>query len=255
MRDQKEHWDGIWRKFKVDGDRDRQIIKLESGSLRWKKIEKRVIDKYHSFKGLDVIEIGAGRGENALLFGLRGANVTLLDYSEAAMEKAKALFSNFNCKAQFIKADAFDIPGNLLNNFDISMSFGLAEHFAYPQRQQIFDAHFLLLKQNGLSFISIPNAFNLPYRVSLMAFKLCRKYKLLEIPFTRAELKKIVHLTGYRAYEIIGSSLLKDSFYFLFAQFVACLSKWKLMVDTTGFEIPTVFDDYFGYALILVGHK
>ena len=63
---------------------------------------------------------------------LRGANVTLLDYSETALEKAKLLFSNFNCKAQFIKADAFNIPPNLLNKFDVSMSFGLAEHFAYP---------------------------------------------------------------------------------------------------------------------------
>lgn len=255
MRNQKGHWDKFWIRFKFDENKDRQIIQQELSSLRWRKIEKRVIDKYRSFKGLDVIEIGAGRGENALLMGLRGANVTLLDYSELALEKAKSLFSDFNCKAQFIKADVFDIPNNLLNNFDISMSFGLAEHFICSQRQQIFNSHFLLLKQNGLSFISVPNAFCLPYRVSLVVFKLFRKYKLLEISFTHSELKKIARSAGYQSYEIIGSSLVKDSFCFLFAQFVPYLTKWKVILDTTRFEIPTILDNYFGYALVLVGYK
>jgi len=77
----------------------------------------------------------------------------------------------------------------------------------------------------------------------------------LEVPFTQSELKKMARSAGYQSYEIVGTSLVKDSFYFLFAQFVPYLTKWKVMVDTTRFEIPTIFDNFFGYALVLVGYK
>lgn len=191
MRNNKQIWDEIWKKAKIDAYEDKFMIQRETHSLRWKKIEKGVLSKYRSFKGLDVIEIGAGRGENSLLMSLRGADVTLLDYSESALEKAKLLFSNFNCRAQFIKADAFNMPHNLLNKFDISMSFGLAEHFNYPQRQQIINSHYILLKRGGVSFISVPNAFCFPYRLAQMALRMFHKCQLLEIPFTHSELRKI----------------------------------------------------------------
>lgn len=96
MRDDRQIWDDIWKGIKTDICKDKFMVQREASSIGWKKIEKRVLDKYRSFKGLDVIEIGAGRGENSLLMSLRGANVTLLDCSEVALEKAKLLFSNFN---------------------------------------------------------------------------------------------------------------------------------------------------------------
>jgi 2-polyprenyl-3-methyl-5-hydroxy-6-metoxy-1,4-benzoquinol methylase len=261
MKNDRQIWDDIWKEIKANISEDKLMVQREISSIRWQKIEKRVIDKYHSFNGLDVIEIGAGRGENSLLMSLRGANVTLLDYSETALEKAKLLFSNFNCKAQFIKADALNIPPNLLNKFDVSMSFGLAEHFTYPQRQQIINSHYILLKQGGLSFISVPNAFCFPYRLAQMALRLFHKFQLLEIPFTRSELRKIAHSIGYQPYEIVGSSfftaidefLIRNAMHFV-AKRIGIKSSLKRS-DNIKEEKETIFDDYLGYSLILIGYK
>lgn len=261
MRDDRQIWDDIWRGIKTNICEDRLTLRREAASIRWKKIEKRIFDKYHSFKGLDVIEIGAGRGENSLLMSLRGANVTLLDYSEASLEKAKLLFSNFDCSAQFIKADAFNIPNNLLSNFDISMSFGLAEHFIYPKRQQIFNSHFLVLKQNGLSFISVPNVFCFPYRGAQIALKLFHRCKLLEVPFTHSELRKIAHSVGCQPYEIVGSSFIAAIDEFLIKNILHFVTKRigiKFFLknhNNIKEEKSTIFDNYLGYSLILIGCK
>ena len=164
-----------------------------------------------------------GRRENALLMGLKGANVTLLDYSDVALEKAQTLFSQFNCRARFIRGDALTIPNYLINNFDISMSFGLAEHFKYPQRQQIFNFHFILLKEKGISFISVPNAFCFPYRIAHLFLKLFNKFPLLEIPFTHAELKKNAYLAGYKSCEIVSSCFINAFDEFLIKKYIVFL--------------------------------
>lgn len=261
MKNDKQIWDDIWRGTKTNICEDRLMLQRETASLRWKKIEKRILHKYRSFKGLDVIEIGAGRGENSLLMSQRGANVTLLDYSEAALEKAKSLFANFDCTGQFIKADAFNIPNSLLNNFDISMSFGLAEHFLYPERLQIFNSHFLVLKQSGLSFISVPNVFCFPYRIAQIALKLFNRCKLLEVPFTHSELRKIADRVGYYPYEIVGSSFIKAIDEFLIKNLIHFIAKRignKTFLNSQNNitkEKTTILDNYLGYSLILIGYK
>ncbi len=261
MKDDKQIWDDIWRGAKTNIYEDRLMLQRETASLRWKKIKKRILHKYHSFKGLDVIEIGAGRGENSLLMSQRGANVTLLDYSEAALEKAKSLFANFDCTGQFIKADAFNIPNSLLNNFDISMSFGSAEHFLYPERLQIFNSHFLVLKQNGLSFISVPNVFCFPYRIAQIALKLFNRCKLPEVPFTHSELRKIADRVGYYPYEIVGSSFIQAIDEFLIKNLIHFIAKRignKTFLNSQNNitkEKTTILDNYLGYSLILIGCK
>ncbi len=223
IKNDSELWDEVWKRVRSDFHEDKIILYHEISSLRWRKIEKRILKNYRSFKVLDVIEIRVGRGENALLMGLKGANITILDYSEVALDKARLLFSHFNCKARFIKADVFDLPKYLMNSFDISMSFGLAEHFKHPQRQQIFNFHFILLKEKGISFISVPNAFCFPYRIAHLFLKLFNKFPLLEIPFTHAELKKNAYLAGYKSCEIVSSCFINAFDEFLIKKYIVFL--------------------------------
>jgi len=154
----------------------------------------------------------------------------------------------------------FYLPKYLMNSFDISMSFGLAEYFKRSQRQQIFNFHFILLKEKGISFISVPNAFCFPYRIAHLFLKLFNKFPLLEIPFTHAELKKNAYLAGYKSCEIVSSCfinafdefLIKNTLYF-FAKRLGMrnfLKKKRLRK-----EIPTILDDYLGYSLTLIGYK
>ena len=255
MQDQKI-WDGFWSKYKFGAKKDRQIIGQELSSIRWKKIEERIISRYGSFKGLKVVEIGSGRGEVSALMASKGASITLMDYSEIALDRAKTLFRNIGVKANFLNADIRNIPKNLLNAFDISMSFGLAEHFDYPLRRDVVKIHADLLNDDGISFIAVPNAYCLPYRFFMkLSGILGYSSEGLEIPFSRSELSKIAVSAGFKTYEIVGSSFIRDSFYFLFARYISHLTKWKLIIDTSSFEIPSILDDYFGYSLVLVGTK
>lgn len=256
MKHGKDIWDNFWSKYKFGVKEDRQIIRQELFSVRWKKIEERIISKYGSLKGLNIVEIGSGRGEVSAVMALKGASITLIDYSDIALDKAKALFKNIGVKANFINADIMDIPQNLFNGFDISMSFGLVEHFDYPLRRDIVKIHTDLLKPDGISFIAVPNAYCLPYRFFMMLSQILGySSEELEIPFSRSELNKIAVSAGFKSHEIIGSSFIRDSFYFLFARYVSHLTKWKVIIDTSGFEISSIFDDYFGYSLVLIGTK
>lgn len=252
----KNNWDNFWNKYKFNNNQDQAIIHQEALSVRWKKIEKIVLNRFGSFKDLKVIEIGSGRGEVLSLMALRGAQITLLDYSQIALGKAKTFLDNIGVKANLIKADIFDIPRDLPCTFDISMSFGLAEHFRYPQREEVIKIHANLLRPGGVSFIGVPNKFCLPYRFFM---KLCDilgyKSEDIEIPFSRSELRAIAKCAEFKNYEITGSSFIRDSFYFLFSRYISHLTGWRVIVDISILEIPTILDDYLGYSLVLAGFK
>lgn len=86
----KSTWDNFWER---KGDLDiAKVINNELLSVRWRKIEKRVIEQFGDFKNLEIIEIGCGAGTVSMLMALRGANITLLDLSRTALDTAKARF-------------------------------------------------------------------------------------------------------------------------------------------------------------------
>ena len=199
-------WDKSWSRINSDMQQDRYMVEYAYSLIHWQEMEKRVQEKYGTFKDLKVIEIGSGRGEVALLMALKGAKVTLLDFSPVALEKAASLFGHFNCKATFMKEDVFNMPQSMFGNYDISMSFGFAEHFKYPKRQEVFKEHLSLLKDGGISFISVPNAYCFVYRLSLLVLKLLHKWDVWEVPFTHSQLRRVAGRAGYPSYAIIGSS-------------------------------------------------
>jgi hypothetical protein len=148
------------------------------------------------------------------------------------------------------------MPENLFGSFDISMSFGLVEHFTYPQRLQVLKLHSGLIKSGGIAFVAAPNANCWPYRLFMVLSNILGySFEKREIPFTRAEFKKNALPAGFNQFEIVGSSFIRDSAYFLFAKYISHLAKWKLILDITFLEIPTFFDDYFGYSLVFIGSK
>jgi 2-polyprenyl-3-methyl-5-hydroxy-6-metoxy-1,4-benzoquinol methylase len=252
---EKDIWDDFWSRYDFSGGRDADVIRQELSSVRWKKIQKRINGYFGKLKGLEVVEIGSGRGEAAVAMALGGASVTLVDYSQTALDKAGDLFDHMGQTASFIKADIFDLPGDLLQRFDISMSFGLAEHFDYPSRRDVFKIHADLLKPSGASFIAVPNAYCLPYRFFMLVSTILGYRHGFEKPFSRAELKRLAASAGFGAYEIVGSSFIRDTCNFLFIRYICHLTRWKIRIDTTKIEIPSPFDDYFGYSLVAIGKK
>ena len=145
-----------------------------------------------------MIEIGAGAGTNAAAMAKRGASVTLLDYSPKALGKARELFEANGLEADFVEANALELPDEVRGNFDVAMSFGLNEHFTGAGASGIFQAHLEALRRDGIAIVSIPNARNAPYRfVQVGGASRTGRWKLgVEVPFTRPELERICRAAG-----------------------------------------------------------
>jgi SAM-dependent methyltransferase len=159
-----ELWDDLWEK-PFSPEVDTFNLAKEEHSIRWQRIEREVQASLGTFVDRRVIEIGAGSGTYAALMAKRGARVTVLDYSERAIQRGREFFQNNGLSAEFIRQDALALPPEMLGVFDISMSFGLVEHFRGTDRQRIAQVHFDLLRSGGLTFISVPNKYCPPYRI------------------------------------------------------------------------------------------
>lgn len=249
-----ELWDSLWSTISIEEDRFN--LKREESSIRWKRIEKYILKRFGSFKNLEVIEIGSGGGTNALLFALRGSNVSVLDYSEKALERAKVFFERNGVKTKLILQDALNLKKSLISKFDVSMSFGLAEHFKDKKRTQMIKSHFDLLKDKGVTLISVPNKWNLPYRIQKAIFEAIGFWKVgEEYPFSRSELKKISESLNKNS-NFLGDSLITST------NFVNPLRLLRKMNKRNKFDLKkikeergTFLDEYLSYALVLIGTK
>lgn len=256
-------WDKFWTRKNLGDEQIAKVLERELLTVRWSKIEKRVLKRFSGFKDLEVMEIGCGAGTLSMIMALKGANVSLLDYSQTALNTARDQFKRMDLRANFILADALSLPADLKGSFDITMSFGLAEHFAGAERREIICAHKMLLKSGGISFISVPNALCFPYRIYKKASELAGLWEIGdERPFSRAELRRLANEAGYNEIELFGGSFLHDFNYFLFGnakRLLLNLAKRRSIRSEMDFkvkkEIPSFLDDYLGYSLVLVGFE
>jgi 2-polyprenyl-3-methyl-5-hydroxy-6-metoxy-1,4-benzoquinol methylase len=175
-----------------DGDPTAELT-----SLRFRVQEKMVTEAFGSMQGLKVIEIGAGRATNALLYALRGAEATVLDTSPVALEQARRRFEARGLTVTTIEADVFALPEDVRGCFDISMSFGLCEHFAGERRVGVIAAHLELLRPGGIAMVNVPNRLSPFYRMWMGLAKRRGRWTLgYEVPFSGHELVRLARASG-----------------------------------------------------------
>jgi SAM-dependent methyltransferase len=249
-----ELWDNIW-KGETSADEHRRTVAREELSIRWQRIEERVLARFGGFEGIRAIEIGAGSGTNAAVMARRGASVTVLDYSDLALARARELFDANGLQADFVEANALELPDEVRGGFDIAMSFGLNEHFTGAERLGIFQAHLDALRNGGIAIISIPNARNAPYRASKWLAERTGRWKLgVEVPFTRSELESICDRLGVDEREFFGDS---------FAWSLQFVNPWPYIQRARGRsprarmrrERGTPLDTRWSYATVVVLNK
>jgi 2-polyprenyl-3-methyl-5-hydroxy-6-metoxy-1,4-benzoquinol methylase len=249
-----ELWDDIWTPD-TSAEEHRANVGREELSVRWRRIEDRVRGGFGGFEGLRVIEIGAGAGTNAAAMAKRGASVTLLDYSPKALARARELFEANGLEAEFVEANALELPDEVRGQFDVAMSFGLNEHFTGPERDGIFRSHLDALRKNGIAIVSVPNARNAPYRASKWLAERTGRWKLgVEVPFTRTELEEICARLGVTNAEFFGDS---------FAYSLQFVNPWAYVQRARGRpekprtrpERGTPLDERWSYATVVVMPK
>ncbi len=246
-------WDKVWGQY--DRIKYAYQLALEEQRVRWQKIHEIVIEKYGSFRGLHCIEIGAGSGHYSMLFARLGAHVTLLDYSNKALKFCQAVFMDNGIsenQAHFIHMDALRIDSTFLNKYDISMSFGVAEHFAGKGRTGIVKAHYDVLKHGGITFISVPNAHCIPFRIYQLTARLKKRDTIQCHAYSRGEFKNIAKENNIKKYDFIGSSYIDAynplAFYRRKRGLTGDISKIRK-------ENPSRLDKYLGREITFIGTK
>ena len=195
MNEQPTDWRRQWEHEPLDLD----AAVAEARTLRWRAQERLVRERFGGFEGLRVVELGAGRGLNGLLFAQRGARVTLVDNVELPLEQARRVFDANGVQAEHAIADVFDLPPSLRDRFDVSMSFGLCEHFLGARRLAVVRAHLDALRPGGLALIGVPNRHAPVYRLWKGMLTRRGTWPLgTEEPFSARELEALAARAGGR---------------------------------------------------------
>jgi SAM-dependent methyltransferase len=196
-------WDAQWRGEPLDP----AAARAEERTPRWRAQEALVRERFGSFKGLKVVELGSGRGLNGILHASRGAEVTLVDTSRLALEQAAELFAAFGVEPGTVEADVFALPTDLLGRFDVAMSFGLCEHFLGERRLAAIKAHLELVRPGGLALLGVPNRRAPAYRLWLATLKRRGTWPLgTEEPFSEPELAALARSAGGQPLEPVYGS-------------------------------------------------
>ena len=251
-------WNRAWES-PVTTEADIFNLVKEENCIRWQRIEGIALKEFGSFNNLKVIEIGAGAGTYAALMAKRGAKVTILDYSESALNRAREFFKRNGLSAEFIKQDALSLPADLLGKYDISMSFGLTEHFEGSKRIDINRVHFDILRKGGITFISIPYKYSPPYRIYKFVAECIGMWGVgEEYPYSRKELRNICQQIGITEYSIFFVDSLSTSFNIINPfKLIKKLLKLKknLNISHIKKEKRTFLDRYLSPYLVLYGKK
>jgi SAM-dependent methyltransferase len=203
-----------WASLKIDHKMMESRIKTACSALGWLHTIHYLNESKVPFNQLKVAEVGCGSGTFALTLRILGADVTLIDSDERALDVARRSYYLYGFEPRFLKADVLMAPpSSLLGTFDLVSSSGLAEHFSGTQRNTCLAFHRDLLKKGGVARVSVPNRFSPWYGLHRGIRELIGTWHLdIEIPFSYGELKKIAKAVGFSRYEIIGNyPLIQDA--------------------------------------------
>ena len=98
--------------------------------------------------GDEIIDVGCGTGEHAILFASRGYRVLGVDSAPLAIEKARAKASQRGSKAEFLVADALHLS-ELRRMFDAAVDSGLFHVFSDRDRTSYVESLRAVLRPGG----------------------------------------------------------------------------------------------------------
>ncbi len=200
----------IWRQGGAGMSAGQMLRRIDTllSSATWEKFCGSLLRRHSGVSGLKVAEVGCGTGTMALVLGLLGAEVTLIDFNASVLEEAARIYACFGCKARRLTADCLEPPGvELRGTFDIVVSGGLAEHFEGDYREKCFAYHRELLKPGGMAMIGVPNRLS-PFYQWIRIFRMATgTWELdIEIPFSDSEMRRIAAKTGFIDCLVFGTA-------------------------------------------------
>lgn len=97
------------------------------------------------------IDLGCGAGANAVYLALHGFDVTGVDFSEAAIDKARARASAAEARINFVLDDLTDLR-HITGTFDFLLDYGVLDDLR-PWQREAYLRHMLPLTHPGSHYL------------------------------------------------------------------------------------------------------
>jgi SAM-dependent methyltransferase len=193
---EKRHWDDYWADSQNLDDlygTDERILENLKGHVE--------------YRGLRVLEIGAGTGRDTDRMAADGADAYALDYSE---ESLLLMHRNFQSDVGIVCGDALSLPF-IDGSFDLVFHQGLLEHFRDPGA--LVDENIRILKDGGILLIDVPQRFHYYTLLKHVLIALGRWFAGWETEFSVGELRRILEERGLEIVHVYGHNLFPPIWY------------------------------------------
>ncbi|MGE6667862.1 methyltransferase domain-containing protein [Paenibacillus xylanexedens] len=133
---------------------------------------EQILNKLNVPQKAKLLELGSGSGHISGLLSHKGYDVTLLDFSNVALEQSKTFFESHNLEGEFINGDITNLNAfsKIDQEFDVVWNSGVMEHFDGENLTKVFN-EIKKVKAKFYVFL-VPNPMSLPY--------LLFRYKLMQ---------------------------------------------------------------------------
>ena len=189
----REHWDRFWSAQPVEAVYE-AVGAVHAELLR------------HLPPGAPrVLEVGAGSGRDSLRLAACGARVTVLDYSEAALEASARALAAAPAAAggvTLLRGDALALPF-ADGSFGAVFHQGLLEHFRDPQ--PLLAENFRVLAPGGLLLVDVPQRWHFYTPVKRLLIAMDRWFAGWECAFSARELEGLLQAQGFRLVATYGA--------------------------------------------------
>lgn len=134
------------------------------GRLRLDLINRRLAEVGLA-AGATVLDVGCGTGESALLMGLRGATVTVMDHSPAMLRVATQRADDAGISWTAIEGDVVDLGRSNIGTFDLILCHNVLAYV--PDGEAVVQAMSERLNSPGRISLVVSNSLGEPVRFVL----------------------------------------------------------------------------------------
>ena len=166
------------------------------------------------FKDSDVLDLGAGAGQNTIAISQMGAKCTLIEYDKASCLKSNKLFKKFSKnKYTIINKDIFKFKSK--KKFDIVVNNGVSHHT--QNSSQVLNIACSLVKKNGFIVYGVATETGMFQRnlMRYILFKITKNEKEIieksKILF-KESLNRSVKFSGRTIEEVIADTFINPKF-------------------------------------------
>lgn len=147
-----------------------------------------------SVKGKKILEVGAGMGGDSIFLAKKRALVTVLDFTNEALDLIRQNAKKAKIDINTIQADARKMPFKN-NTFDIIFHQGLLEHFKNPQELLVEQKR--VLKPGGYIVVDVPQRYTTYTIKKHMRMIFGKWFAGWEREFSITELEHLLRRSGF----------------------------------------------------------